>query len=117
MYAAEDTLHAGGAAVAIKLELCYTLADARAPVTAVRAQRIKAAMRAARLRREWVAYEALGAVAEPRAHAAARRYGIPLVHALGEQRAAIMLRGLHGIGRVHTTACSARRYSHAAPHR
>lgn len=71
--------------VAIKVELRHTHPDLRQPISPGAAQRIKAALRGARLRREWAAYKRAGAVAPPGGAAEARRHGLPVVHAIGEQ--------------------------------
>jgi hypothetical protein len=71
--------------VAIKLEVCHTLPDKRRPIGPGHAQKIKAALRAARLGREWEVYSRLGAVAAPGRQLAgeARAHGVPVVHAWG----------------------------------
>jgi hypothetical protein len=71
--------------VAIKVEIVHTIPDARQSVGPEAAERVKAALRGARLRREWAAYERLGAVAGPSERPLARLHGIPVVHAMGER--------------------------------
>jgi hypothetical protein len=73
--------------VAIKLEVAHTLPDSREPVGPERARAIKAALRGARLCREWAAYGRLGAVAGPGERPVARLHGVPLVHAMGARGA------------------------------
>ncbi|GBF94065.1 hypothetical protein Rsub_07333 [Raphidocelis subcapitata] len=83
VFRAVDSQSPGRPQVAIKLELRHTLPDGRRPISPATAQHIKSALRGARLRREWAAYERAGAVAPPGGVAEARRHGLPLVHAFG----------------------------------
>ncbi|KAI8467327.1 MAG: hypothetical protein J3K34DRAFT_481550 [Monoraphidium minutum] len=85
VYRALDLLHPLRPAVAIKLELVYTLpAPGPGPAAATAAAAaVKRALRDARLRREWAVYSRLGAVGPPGAETPARRHGVPVVHAWG----------------------------------
>lgn len=64
--------------------MAHTLPDKTRPVSPDSARRIKAALRGARLQREWEVYSRLGAVAQPGQEPEARRLGVPTVHAVGE---------------------------------